>query len=271
MLGFFFIYLTLFVVLLVTIIVILCIIAVVNKDRIIAQTDSILKSHEDFVSLYNGDRYFSKRDLENWIQRWNRIKSVILAYQRYNVSFQRIISKTGPLESFTLRYKDYFFISDEYDKKVKYISNVFQDGLDIIKERNDVYVEKELISYKDFFDSVFSEPLTPQQRKCIVVDEAHNLVVAGAGTGKTRTIVGKAGYLLKKGIAMPDEILMMSFGRGTRDEMAERIESTLDAKVDVRTFHSLGYHIIGHATGATPSISEEAEDRRVLAQRLNRQ
>jgi DNA helicase-4 len=271
MLGFFFIYLTLFVVLLVTIIVILCIIAVVNKDRIIAQTDSILKSHEDFVSLYNGDRYFSKRDLENWIQRWNRIKSVILAYQRYNVSFQRIISKTGPLESFTLRYKDYFFISDEYDKKVKYISNVFQDGLDIIKERNDEYVEKELISYKDFFDSVFSEPLTPQQRKCIVVDEAHNLVVAGAGTGKTRTIVGKAGYLLKKGIAMPDEILMMSFGRGTRDEMAERIESTLDAKVDVRTFHSLGYHIIGHATGATPSISEEAEDRRVLAQRLNRQ
>ena len=269
MLGFIFIYLTLFVVLLVTIIVILCIIAVINKDRIIAQTGSILKSHEDFVSLYDRDRYFSKRDFNNWIQRWNRIKSVIFAYQRYNVGFQGIISKTGPLESFILRYKDYLFIGDEYDKKVKYISSVFQDGLDTIKERNDEYVEKELISYKDFFDSVFPEPLTLQQRKCIVVDEAHNLIVAGAGTGKTRTIVGKVGYLLKKGTVTPDEALMLSFGRGARDEMAERIQSTLSTNIDVRTFHSLGYHIIGRTTGVKPSISEVAEDRRVLAKRLD--
>jgi hypothetical protein len=247
------------------------IIAIVNKNRIISHTGSILKSYEGFMSLYDRDRYFSKRDLNSWIQRWNRIKSVILAYQRYNVSFHGIISKTGSLESLILRFKDYLFVGDEYEKKVYFISNVFQDRLDIIKERNDEYVENELVEHKGFFDSVFSEPLTLQQRKCIVVDEANNLVVAGAGTGKTRTIVGKVGYLLEKGIVTPDEVLMMSFGRGARDEMAERIESSLDAKVDVRTFHGLGYHIIGHVTGAKPSISEEAEDRRVLAQRLNRQ
>jgi DNA helicase-4 len=269
--GLFYIYLTLFVVLIVSIIVILGIIAIVNKNRIISHTGSILKSYEGFMSLYDRDRYFSKRDLNSWIQRWNRIKSVILAYQRYNVSFHGIISKTGSLESLILRFKDYLFVGDEYEKKVYFISNVFQDRLDIIKERNDEYVENELVEHKGFFDSVFSEPLTLQQRKCIVVDEANNLVVAGAGTGKTRTIVGKVGYLLEKGIVTPDEVLMMSFGRGARDEMAERIESSLDAKVDVRTFHGLGYHIIGHVTGAKPSISEEAEDRRVLAQRLNRQ
>ena len=159
MLGLFYIYLTLLVVLVVSILVILCIIAIVNKNRIIAHTGSILKSYEDFMSLHDRDRYFSKRDLNSWIQRWNRIKSVILAYQMYNVSFQGIISKTGPLESLILRFKDYLFVGDEYDKKVNFISNVFQDGFYIIKERNDEYVENELVVHKGFFDSVFSEPL----------------------------------------------------------------------------------------------------------------
>ena len=271
MLGYFFnIYLTLLIVLLVSIIVILCIIAVYNTNNIMSHINPIIKSYDDFMSLYYRDRYFSKRDLNGWINRWNGIKPVIQAYQKYNASFKGIISRTGLLESFILRYKDYLFVSDEHDKKVKYISNVFEDGFGIIKERNDEFVEKELISYEDFFDSIFSEPLTLQQRKCIIVDEAHNLVVAGAGTGKTMTILGKVGYLLKKGVVTPDEVLMMSFGRSARDEMAERIESTLDAKVDVKTFHSLGYHIIGQVTGAKPSISKDAEDRGVLAQRFNR-
>jgi DNA helicase-4 len=175
------------------------------------------------------------------------------------------------LESFILRYRDFLFVSDEYDKKVKYVSNIFQDGFEIIKKRNVEYVESELIEYKDFFDSLFPRPLTSQQRRCIVVDEAHNLVVAGAGTGKTRTIVGKVGYLLEKGIVTPDEVLMISFGRGAKDEMIERIKSVLKISVNVQTFHSFGYHIIGETTGTKPSISENAEDRRVLAQRLKQQ
>ncbi len=272
MLGYFFpIYLTLLAVLIISIIVIACLIAVYYTNKIITHIDPILKSYDDFTSLYDRARYFSKRDLNGWINRWYGIRSVIQAYERYNVSFRSIISKTGPLESLILRYRDFLFVSDEYDKKIKYISNVFQDGFDIIKEHNDEYVKNELVEYKVFFDSLFSEPLTAQQRKCIIIDEAHNLVVAGAGTGKTKTIVGKVRYLLEKGIVMPDEVLMMSFGRGARDEMAKRIESTLDAQVDVRTFHSLGYHIIGQTTGAKPSISEEAEDRRVLAHKFNRQ
>jgi DNA helicase-4 len=96
-------------------------------------------------------------------------------------------------------------------------------------------------------------------------------VVAGAGTGKTRTIVGKVAYLLKKGIVMPEEVLMMSFGRGARDEMADRIHHLLNSEIDVSTFHSLGYNIIGHSLDRKPSISEEAEDRRALSSRLNQQ
>jgi len=170
-----------------------------------------------------------------------------------------------------LRYQDYLFVTEEYDKKIRYISSVFNDGHKIIHDRNNDFVKNELIQYESFFDSLFTEPLTEQQRKSIVVDEAHNLVVAGAGTGKTRTIVGKVAYLLEKGIVMPEEILMMSFGRGARVEMAERIQFILNTDVDVRTFHSLGYHIIGQSTGSKPSISENAEDRRALSSRINQQ
>ena len=49
-------------------------------------------------------------------------------------------------------------------------------------------------------------PLTDDQRRAIVVDEENCLLVAGAGTGKTSTIVGKAGYLIEKGLAAPEEI-----------------------------------------------------------------
>ena len=49
-----------------------------------------------------------------------------------------------------------------------------------------------------FFDIIEKNPLTTEQRKAIITDEESVLVVAGAGTGKTSTIVGKAGYILKK-------------------------------------------------------------------------
>ena len=65
--------------------------------------------------------------------------------------------------------------------------------------------------FKDFFENVESNPLNKEQREAIVVDEANNLIVAGAGSGKTSTIIGKAKYLVKKGLAKPDEILAYSF------------------------------------------------------------
>lgn len=67
--------------------------------------------------------------------------------------------------------------------------------------------------FEDFFNKVESKPLTFEQKKAIVTDEANNLVVAGAGTGKTSTIVGKAIYIIQKGLAKPNEILLMSFNK----------------------------------------------------------
>ena len=55
-----------------------------------------------------------------------------------------------------------------------------------------------MIKFKTLFDKIEDNPLSIQQRKSIVTDEDSTLVVAGAGTGKTSTVVGKVSYLIKK-------------------------------------------------------------------------
>ena len=58
--------------------------------------------------------------------------------------------------------------------------------------------------FSTFFDGVESNPLSESQRDACVIDEDNNLVLAGAGTGKTSAMVGRAGFLVKSGQARPD-------------------------------------------------------------------
>lgn len=126
---------------------------------------------------------------------------------------------------------------------------------------NAQYVERQMDKYKVYLDRVENKPLSaPQRRACVQHDDS-NLVLAGAGTGKTSTMVGKAGYLIESGEARPDEILMLAFGKKAASEMDERVASRLGIRsLKIKTFHSLGLEIIGIAEGKKPSLSDLAED-----------
>ena len=76
------------------------------------------------------------------------------------------------------------------------------------------------------------------------MDEDRNLVIAGAGTGKTSTVVGKVGYLLKSKKIKPDELLVIAYNRNAAAELKERIEEKLNVNVIVGTFHSIGKDIL---------------------------
>jgi len=56
-----------------------------------------------------------------------------------------------------------------------------------------------------------------------VTDQDTTLVVAGAGTGKTSTIVGKVDYLLRHDLAQPNEILVVAFNRKAAKELRQRM------------------------------------------------
>ncbi len=118
----------------------------------------------------------------------------------------------------------------------------------------------EIGQFKDFFDTIESNPLTPEQRLSVVTDEDATLVLAGAGSGKTSVIVAKAAYLIKSGIRQPDEILLMAFGKDAAAEMASRIEERAGAKVDALTFHALGNRIIREVENGAPALAAHASD-----------
>ena len=136
------------------------------------------------------------------------------------------------------------------------------------ERRNADYVSKQLRDFKEFFDTVESSPLTEQQRQAIIHDEDNALVIAGAGTGKTSCAVGKAGFILKKGWACPEEILLLAFTAKAADEMRERIGRRLGTDVTVRTFHGLGLEIITQSRGKKPSLCAEATDPSLKAEAL---
>ncbi len=103
------------------------------------------------------------------------------------------------------------------------------------------------VQYSRFFNEIEKKPLTKKQQKAIILDEKRNLVVAGAGTGKTSTVVGKVGYLLKSGKARPSEVLVIAYNNAAAKELAERISERIQEDVPIGTFHSIGRQILGAA------------------------
>jgi DNA helicase-4 len=124
----------------------------------------------------------------------------------------------------------------------------------------EAFVTCELAEMREFFDTIESNPLTPEQRLAVVTDEDATLVLAGAGSGKTSVIVAKAAYLIQRGIRKPHEILLMAFGKDAAAEMATRIEERSGAAIDAKTFHALGYEIIRQVENGAPALAPHASD-----------
>ncbi|AFJ47556.1 DNA helicase IV [Shimwellia blattae] len=126
---------------------------------------------------------------------------------------------------------------------------------------NQRYTRKMLSDYQPFFQSVESSPLNPSQARAVVNGEASTLVLAGAGSGKTSVLVARAGWLLARGEASPEQILMLAFGRKAAEEMDQRIQQRLNTgDISSRTFHALALFIIQQGGRKPPQISQLESD-----------
>jgi len=129
-----------------------------------------------------------------------------------------------------------------------------------------------LNKYAEFFDTVEKLPLTEKQRIACVTNDDHNLVIAGAGTGKTATLIGKAGFLVEANIANAKNVLMLAFGNKAAAEMNERIKDRIPSiaqDIKASTFHALGNDIVANFGGYKKAVTPFAEQVYQFTQFIN--
>src|SRR3954465_13450974 len=88
------------------------------------------------------------------------------------------------------------------------------------------------------------DDLTPAQRQAVTHFEGPLLILAGAGSGKTRVITRRVAWLLGQGVR-PYNILAITFTNKAAGEMRQRVEALVpNSRVWVSTFHSLGARLL---------------------------
>ncbi len=170
-------------------------------------------------------------------------------YQLWKTKYQYLAEKFNPI-----------FIdietNDPFKKIITDFADRFFDGRKLfIDNFNENFVKKE----SPTIESILNDKKinhNNDQVTAIASDEDNTLLVAGAGTGKTTTILGKLAYLIERAGVKPEEILLLSFTGRAVDELTERIHKTFpDKNIKALTFHSFGLSVIGESLGERPDLA----------------
>ena len=124
--------------------------------------------------------------------------------------------------------------------------------------------------------TVLGEGMNPAQREAMLYLDGPCLVLAGAGSGKTRVITQKIAYLLRNCGYMARNVVALTFTNKAAREMAARIQGLVDRKMakglTVSTFHSLGVRMLreeARNAGLKPQFSIlDADDAMAIIQEL---
>ncbi len=171
------------------------------------------------------------RKIQNKIDSfYNKLETLKKDYIPYS-KFLEIKNEFNNLYNFTK------IISFCYKK----FKNDYKNLKNNIDRYNEEYIKRELINQKEYFDNLFEYKIDNDQRKAILTDEDNTLIVAGAGSGKTTTIIGKTKFLIEKKNIKPNEIITISFTNSAVNNFKKKLNNDL---VNCTTFHKLGLDIL---------------------------
>lgn len=191
----------------------------------------------DFEGILKFKFYVNRKKIINWKNKYQNIYELI---QKLEVDH----------------------VSSEEKKFLEFYNSIEK----VVDKKNIKFIKDEKDNLKSFFDKLEDSPLTEAQRDSIVTDDDANLIVAGAGTGKTSTVMGKMSYLIKQNIVQPKEILALAYGKDAAAEMRDRVEKNSGKKIEIRTFHSFGLNLMQNILDEKIKISDVAlYDRSLLS------
>lgn len=236
-----------------------------KKSILLAGINS--SSAEEIKLFINHNKSFLKETINKVDDNYDELKKIgewlkdatlglfwISEYDKKNIfksveSYAEILNLLFTKIPFTKKIIPYLSLMSEFHNNPE----VFKDNC------NKLFIPTELKKYEIFFDKVDRNPLTIEQRKAIVTNEDSTLVVAAAGSGKTSLLMGKINYLIKKGMANENEILVLAFNRNAKEEIIERLKN-ININCETHTFHSFGLKVLAKANKKKESLASFVEN-----------
>lgn len=112
------------------------------------------------------------------------------------------------------------------------------------KEANLAFIQRERDSAHAIFHDQHGHPLlTEEQLEAVLCDDDRNLIIAGAGSGKTRVIDFKVRYLVHHRQVDPKKIVLLSFSKKSASDLLKKISLTT-GEIEVRTIHSFAAQFV---------------------------
>ena len=249
----------------------------------------------NYVDIYNVSLSFIDISIKKYKQEYEIKKNDNLTFLNYKKILNVIQNEINNIErdyKKIVRNDKYLIFSEKADiinkinNSIKRISTFLSDDriyhqevLDLINEYinqikpyrqlinrfNPDFVTQKKTEYKDLFKKG-NLTLDEDQQTAIITDDKHNLVVAGAGSGKTEVLINRVAYLIKRksDTIKSNRILVLAFQNKAANEIKERLKKRYGVDVEIRTFHSLGKKIIEDASKIkgikTPKLKEECSE-----------
>lgn len=164
------------------------------------------------------------------------------SYMRYSTVIHLKCSLTESLKT-VQKIKNMFL-----KKRITQLRNNIENYIEIIEEKRDVsneeFYERECQMARDiFFDENGEKLLTDEQLKAVLCDDDRNLIIAGAGAGKTRVIDFKVRYLVNYKAVDPSKIVLLSFSRKSARDLVSKISENVPG-IKAQTIHSFCAQVI---------------------------
>ena len=124
----------------------------------------------------------------------------------------------------------------------------------------------------------FLKELNNEQRSAVLNTEGPTLVVAGAGSGKTKVLTSRLAHILNEKKAWPNQILCVTFTNKAAKEMRDRVLKNLDGKLNslswLGTFHAISVKFLRRHAGAVGLKSNftilDTEDQKKLIRNISK-